>query len=187
MDLPTMSCPEDIKVQFPLLQKKMIPHAYDHTSFYMPWGPVELMIGADNVKWLPSMVAKSMLEDDLRLMQSSFGEKYIVTGSYDDRGVNIKGTKKGIEKAGIAPDDDQFYTRMEDDLKNRARKRMLRERIATTSQEVKYLEELYEELHRRTTAIHAKITMTMAETTAEKEPRHISMARSQSKFDNQNE
>ncbi len=135
------------------------------------------------------MVAKSMLEDDLRLMQSSFGEKYIVTGSYDDRGVNIKkeGTKKGIEKAGIALDDDQFYTRMEDDLKNRARKRMLRERIMTTSQEVKYLEELFEELHRRTTAIHEKITMTIAEATAEKEPRHISMARSQSKFDNQNE
>jgi hypothetical protein len=52
---------------------------------YMPWmetgaGHVELLIGLDNRQWLPTHVEDSWdPDDDMRLMKSVFGYRYIIT------------------------------------------------------------------------------------------------------------
>jgi hypothetical protein len=55
---------------------------------YMPWmetgaGHVELLIGLDNRQWLPAHVEDSWSpEDDMRLMRSAFGYRFIITDGW---------------------------------------------------------------------------------------------------------
>jgi hypothetical protein len=55
----------------------------------MPWmetgaGHVELLIGLDNKQWLPAHVEDSWdPDDDMRLMRSVFGHRYMITDGWD--------------------------------------------------------------------------------------------------------
>jgi hypothetical protein len=57
---------------------------------YMPWmetgaGHVELLIGLDNRQWLPAHVEDSWdPDDDMRLMRSVFGHRYMITDHMTD-------------------------------------------------------------------------------------------------------
>jgi hypothetical protein len=55
---------------------------------FMPWmdteeRPVDLLIGLDNTQWLPLHVEDSWdPDDDMRLMKSAFGHRYMVMGGW---------------------------------------------------------------------------------------------------------
>ncbi|MFN9899284.1 MAG: hypothetical protein ACK55Z_10935, partial [bacterium] len=74
----------------------------------MPWmetgaGHVELLIGLDNKQWLPAHVEDSWdPDDDMRLMKSVFGYRYMITGGWgrdlfppDDSGGGPAGAQGG--------------------------------------------------------------------------------------------
>ncbi len=53
---------------------------------HMPWmdtkaGPVELLIGLDNMQWLPIHLEDSRnQEDNMQLMKSTFGDQFMIMG-----------------------------------------------------------------------------------------------------------
>jgi hypothetical protein len=47
------------------------------------FGHVELLIGLDNKQWLPAHIEDSWdPDDDMRLMRSVFGHRYMITGGW---------------------------------------------------------------------------------------------------------
>jgi hypothetical protein len=85
---------------------------------FMPWmetaaGHVELLIGLDNKQWLPAHVEDSWdPDDDMRLMRSVFGHRYMVTDGWgrdllppDNVPDNQAGAQGGaVEQANAAPE-----------------------------------------------------------------------------------
>jgi hypothetical protein len=73
MDQGTL--PPEMEARLPRLKGETINLQQDE-------GYVDLLIGADNSRWLPAYVGSSEFPfDNLRLMMSSFGERYILMGS----------------------------------------------------------------------------------------------------------
>ncbi len=67
--------PPEMEARFPRLKGEAINLQQDE-------GYVDLLIGADNSRWMPAYVGSSEFPfDNLRLMMSSFGERYILMGS----------------------------------------------------------------------------------------------------------
>ena len=73
MDQGTL--PPEMEARFPRLKGEAINLQQDE-------GYVDLLIGADNSRWMPAYVGSSEFPfDNLRLMMSSFGERFILMGS----------------------------------------------------------------------------------------------------------
>jgi hypothetical protein len=73
MDQGTL--PPDMDARFPQLTGEAINLQQDE-------GYVDLLIGADNSRWMPAYVGSSEFPfDNLRLMMSTFGERFILMGS----------------------------------------------------------------------------------------------------------
>jgi hypothetical protein len=73
MDRGTL--PPDMDGRFPQLKGEAI-------NLQQEEGYVDLLIGADNSRWMPAYVGSSEFPfDNLRLMMSSFGERFILMGS----------------------------------------------------------------------------------------------------------
>ena len=77
MDRGTL--PPDMDARFPQLKGEAI-------NLQQEEGYVDLLIGADNSKWMPAYVGSSEFPfDNLHLMMSSFGERFILMGSPGNR------------------------------------------------------------------------------------------------------
>ncbi len=73
MDQGTL--PPEMEARFPRLKGETINLRQDE-------GYVDLLIGADNSRWMPAYVGSSKFPfDNLSLMMSSFGERYLLMGS----------------------------------------------------------------------------------------------------------
>jgi hypothetical protein len=73
MDQGTLS--PEMEARFPQLKGEAINLQQDE-------GYVDLLMGADNSRWMPAYVGSSEFPfDNLRLMMSSFGERFILMGS----------------------------------------------------------------------------------------------------------